>query len=90
MNDYHETRARLGFPWMPDPEAPRFSVQYHQHQADELIRRQRAAYRHRVLGAYRAFCLPLEPDEVVPDEVTILMYEQWDVDGCDAADAVNL
>lgn len=43
-----------------------------------------------ILGWYRKLCLPLEPGHEVPSEVASLMFEQWDIDGCDVGDAVNL
>lgn len=87
---YWEERARIGYPWRPDPSAHRCSPEHAQAVADENIRAARVAYRRRILGWYAALCLPLKPGEVVPNRVAELQWEQWDIDGCDAADAVNL
>lgn len=80
---YWEDRARIGYPWLPD-ECPE------QAAADDRICVARAHYRRRILGWYAALCLPLRPGHVVPNEVAHLQWEQWDLDGCDATDAINL
>ncbi len=87
---YIDACESLGHPWRPDPYAHPRSVEHAQHRADEAVRSARAEYRHQILGWYAKLCLPLGPGEVVPNEVAKLQWEQWDIEGRDAADAVNL
>lgn len=91
VDHYWDARYRLrGYPWNPDPTAPQFSVERQQASLDAEIQRKREEYRRRILGWYRKLCTPFSPPCEVPDEVSRLMYEQWDVDDCDTSDAVNL
>jgi len=87
---YWEARDKLGRPWRPDKNAYRGSLALAQAMADESLYRARAEYRHQILSWYAKLCLPLKSDESVPNEVAYLQYEQWDLDGCDIGDAVNL
>ncbi len=90
-NRYDLARYELrGFPWCPDPTADPRSVAGQQARVDREIENARAELRRRVLGWYRKLCWPLQSGEVVPNRVAQLQWEQWDLDGCDAVDVVNL
>lgn len=47
-------------------------------RVEDRIRQARAEYRHRVLSWYRKLCLPMKVGEEVPDEVAVLLAEEWD------------
>lgn len=40
----------------------------------------RAEYRHQILSWYFALLVPMRIGTVVPDEVALLLAEQWDLD----------
>lgn len=87
---YWDERCKLGYPWRPNPDAAFYDPARAQAAADARLRAARVDYRTRILSWYAKLCLPLEPGSEVPNAVARLMWEQWDIDGTDAADAVNL
>jgi hypothetical protein len=90
LNAYWDARGRLGFPFRPNAEAPVGSFERTCAAVQANLSDAREDYRRRILSWYRKLCLPLGPGCEVPNRVAELMFEQWDLDGCDATDAVNL
>lgn len=88
LEHYWTERARIGFPWRPDINAHRLSVEL-QALVDGDIHHARESYRRRVLGWYRKLCLPMQPGMCVPNRVAELMFEEWDVNDCPVGDAIN-